>query len=282
MDTEAYLTSQGWRGHGHALHYSGRGIIKPIHLSQKANVLGVGKKQHDAQADQWWARAFDDTLKSLNTSNNEATEKTNRVSAGSGVQALAIGGARRTGPGDLYGNFVRGESLGGTLIPEKKSHAETQPQPEDDRKQKRGSSDGDLPTALPKDFSRSKKRRRREGATAKYYKLGDFDAVQQNSKCVDFQEEHSKPRERRKEMDSNEQGRQKKRGKGARRFLQAGSSPSPELPKQPRTTTGNDTLKSCRITKRSKEQLRTIKPADPIARPCNMPPDVSTKDESRK
>ncbi|KAL2051449.1 hypothetical protein ABVK25_008316 [Lepraria finkii] len=63
MDTAAYLTSQGWAGHGHALHHSGRGITKPLTVTQKNNVLGIGKKKYDAHADQWWARAFDETLK---------------------------------------------------------------------------------------------------------------------------------------------------------------------------------------------------------------------------
>ncbi|KAL6713869.1 hypothetical protein ACLMJK_008363 [Lecanora helva] len=120
MDTAAYLSRQGWRGNGHALHHTGRGIKKPIHIPQKANVYGIGKKQHDVHADQWWARAFDDTLKGLNTTKNEATGNAEGISLGAGAQALAsVGkvGARWAGQGGLYSNFVKGEGLGGTLTP---------------------------------------------------------------------------------------------------------------------------------------------------------------------
>ena len=234
MDPEAYLTNQGWRGHGHALHYSGRGIIKPLHLSQKANVFGVGKKQHDAHADQWWARAFDDTLKGLNTSKNEATGKIERVSVGPVAQTLpsvGIGGANGIGTGNLYSNFVRGESLSGTLTPEEKGHPETQPQSEDYRKQKRGSSDADLPVPVQKGVESSKKQRRRKRATAEYYKQVGCVAVNQGPKYVNLQEKHRKPRERRNDIITNEQGRQGNRGKGAKRCPQAGASQ--ELPIQP-------------------------------------------------
>lgn len=169
MDAAAYLANQGWQGNGHALHHSGRGITKPVHIPQKANVLGLGKKQHDTHADQWWARAFDDTLKGLNTSKNEATGKTERVSLGSSAQALRIartGGTKRTGQGNLYSNFVKGESLNGTLMPEEKDHPVTQPQSEGPRKQKRGGNDVDLSAVVPKDVKRRKKKRpERERAT---------------------------------------------------------------------------------------------------------------------
>jgi nucleolar protein TMA23 len=63
MDSSAYLTRHGWLGDGHALHPGG--IKKPLLVSKKANVLGLGKKKNDAHADQWWARAFDSGLKNL-------------------------------------------------------------------------------------------------------------------------------------------------------------------------------------------------------------------------
>ena len=117
MDTAAYLTSQGWAGHGHALHHSGRGIIKPIAVAQKNNVLGVGKKKHDAHADQWWARAFDETLKGINATKDGATGTTEGLvvtgvakQAGSKMRC----GVHNVGHG-LYSCFVKGEGLGGTL-----------------------------------------------------------------------------------------------------------------------------------------------------------------------
>ena len=117
MDTAAYLTSQGWAGHGHALHHSGRGIIKPIAVAQKNNVLGVGKKKHDAHADQWWARAFDETLKGINATKDGVTGTTEGlVVTGAAKQAGSKmrWGAPSVGNG-LYSCFVKGEGLGGTL-----------------------------------------------------------------------------------------------------------------------------------------------------------------------
>ena len=121
MDTAAYLTSQGWAGHGHALHHSGRGITKPLAVTQKNNVLGIGKKKHDAHADQWWARAFDETLKGINTTTNEGTGRIEGVVLGNGATALEMagrGGGKWVGGKGLYGHFIRGESLSGTLKPE--------------------------------------------------------------------------------------------------------------------------------------------------------------------
>ena len=117
MDAAAYLTSQGWAGHGHALHHSGRGIIKPIAVAQKNNVLGVGKKKHDAHADQWWARAFDETLKGINATKDDATGTTEGlVVTGAAKQAGSKMrcGVHSVGYG-LYSCFVKGEGLGGTL-----------------------------------------------------------------------------------------------------------------------------------------------------------------------
>ena len=281
MDPKAYLTKQGWRGHGHSLHYSGRGITKPLHLSQKANLLGVGKKRHDAYADQWWAKAFDDTLKELNTSRNEATGRVERVSVGSVAQSLPCvgdGRAKRIGTGNLYSNFVRGEGLSGTLMPEEQGSPRTQPQSEDNRKQRRCSSHTDLSIHLPKSVGSSEKRRRqRERVTAKYYKLVGYDLVNQDSKYVGFQEKHPKPRERRNDIVTIEQGRQGNKGKGLKRCPQTVASQ--KLSKQPWTNANKEILTSRRLKERSE-----TKHADVVAaRPRNMPPpDGNTNDKSAK
>lgn len=286
MDAAAYLTNQGWRGDGHALHHSGRGITKPIHISQKANVLGVGKKQHDAHADQWWARAFDDTLKGLNNTKNEATGKTEGIAFGSGAQALqmvGVGGAKWVGQGGLYSNFVRGESLNGTLTPEENDHRETQSQSEDQRKQERGSNDVDLTAAAVKDVRRSKRKRRHqeEEDIAEFSKLVAVDAVQQDPKDVGIEEEYQKLRERPKDTETNEQRRQRKREKKARKALEAGQSR--ELSEQPWATASNDISTSDRPKRRSKEQLHKAEDAEPVAtRPRNASPDGKRKGKSGK
>lgn len=66
MDSHAYLKSHGWRGLGYSLDKSDRGLKKPLLVSQKSDVLGVGKHKHN-HADQWWLRAFDDSLKQIGT-----------------------------------------------------------------------------------------------------------------------------------------------------------------------------------------------------------------------
>jgi nucleolar protein TMA23 len=59
MNAEAYLRKQGWQGSGHSLDGEGRGIKKPLQL-------GLGKKKAAYTTDdQWWMRAFDDSLKNI-------------------------------------------------------------------------------------------------------------------------------------------------------------------------------------------------------------------------
>ncbi|KAI4114464.1 MAG: hypothetical protein LQ345_004757 [Seirophora villosa] len=111
MNATAYLTRHGWRGDGHALHPSGNGIKKPLTVSKKTNRLGVGKKAHDVHADQWWSRAFDETLRSINDQSAvEDTAETNATSPQLGIYA-----AKWSGSSGLYSNFTRGHGLKGTI-----------------------------------------------------------------------------------------------------------------------------------------------------------------------
>lgn len=120
MDPSAYLIRQGWLGSGHSLNPKGHGITKPVLVSQKTDVLGLGKRKHDAHADQWWARAFDATLKQLNVSQDTGTGMT-EVTLRSSSQPLRgeiHGGTTRYFATSLYGHFVQGEGLKGTQIPQ--------------------------------------------------------------------------------------------------------------------------------------------------------------------
>ncbi|KAL2039280.1 hypothetical protein N7G274_007948 [Stereocaulon virgatum] len=160
MDTAAYLRSQGWAGHGHALHHSGRGLTKPLAMNQKNNVLGIGKKKHDAHADQWWARAFDETLKGINTTRDVDTGATQSIQLGSGAQALQMagrGGAKWGGGKGLYGHFVRGESLSGTLTPEESTSTPTS---KDEHEVKLEKPEEAVIEAVPKEKKKKSKRRR--------------------------------------------------------------------------------------------------------------------------
>ncbi|KAH7065499.1 hypothetical protein B0J12DRAFT_37976 [Macrophomina phaseolina] len=99
MDASALLAKQGWRGAGHGLGSTGHGIARPLLISNKQDALGVGKKKIQV-ADQWWMRAYDNGLKEL----------------GTGKQT-ALSSIRQNGmsKGGLYGFFVRGEGLAGTI-----------------------------------------------------------------------------------------------------------------------------------------------------------------------
>lgn len=101
MDTEAYLRKHGWQGTGHSLHPTKTHAIKrPLLISKKIDVLGLGIKKNDATSDQWWMRAFDASLKDFGT-------------GGQGIlSTVKEHGIKR---GGLYGRFVKGEGVPGTI-----------------------------------------------------------------------------------------------------------------------------------------------------------------------
>ncbi|KAF2169110.1 hypothetical protein M409DRAFT_20338 [Zasmidium cellare ATCC 36951] len=100
MDAAGYLKRQGWRGDGHSLDHTGRGIRKPLLVSKKVDVLGIGLNKHAAVSDQWWMRAFDQGLKDLGTGKRSALADVRE-------KGMAYGG--------LYGRFVQGEGVAGTF-----------------------------------------------------------------------------------------------------------------------------------------------------------------------
>ncbi|KAF3032068.1 hypothetical protein E8E12_003441 [Didymella heteroderae] len=101
MNAEAYLRKQGWQGSGYSLDGEGRGIKKPLLIAHKQDQLGLGKKKAAYTTDdQWWMRAFDDSLKNIG-SGQEST-----------LSQIQKKGINR---GGLYGFFVKGESIAGTL-----------------------------------------------------------------------------------------------------------------------------------------------------------------------
>ncbi|KAK3672785.1 hypothetical protein LTR78_007371 [Recurvomyces mirabilis] len=100
MDARAYLQSQGWQGDGHSLDHTGRGIKKPLLVSKKVDVLGVGVNKHQAVSDQWWLRAYDQGLTDFGTGKQSLLGQVQK-------HGIAMGG--------LYGRFVKGEGVAGTF-----------------------------------------------------------------------------------------------------------------------------------------------------------------------
>lgn len=114
MDARAILASQGWRGTGHSLHKSDDsiGLSKPILVSRKNNTRGIGRKSH-VTSDQWWLNAFDEQLKSLDTSNKTSIVQTKKNTK---LESLLTAGAGKyKGANALYACFVSGGMLEGSL-----------------------------------------------------------------------------------------------------------------------------------------------------------------------
>lgn len=216
MDTTAYLTRQGWRGAGHSLQPGGRGIKKPLLVSKKPNVLGLGKKQHDSHADQWWARAFDSSLKSLAVNTDRAT-----VGGGGALEKAQKGGGMWVGTAGLYGNFVRGEGLSGTLALEDQGK-ETTKAPEGElkggkRKNQEVYGDGVLDTAE----LQKKRRKSRNVLEADGSMMDTGEVSDKNTDTI--------PASRLSKEDRRCRGRERRKGakRGGNQFaIAAGDSPA--------------------------------------------------------
>lgn len=107
MDTAAYLSKHGWQGKGHSLHPSKpTSLRRPLLISKKIDVLGLGIGKNDSVSDQWWLRAFDSSLAALGTGKGKVGD--------TALGAVRVHGVRK---GGLYARFVRGERLEGSLDP---------------------------------------------------------------------------------------------------------------------------------------------------------------------
>ena len=101
MDAKSYLMRHGWGGTGTSLHPDkSHALKKPLLISKKVDVLGVGLNKNDAISDQWWMRAFDASLKDFGTGNKGL------------LGSVKEHGVKR---GGLYGRFVKGEGVPGTI-----------------------------------------------------------------------------------------------------------------------------------------------------------------------
>jgi nucleolar protein TMA23 len=100
MDAAGLLKKQGWRGVGHSLDSNNKGLRKPLLVSKKVDVLGIGINKADVIQGQWWVKAFDSSLKDFGTGKRSI------------LANVKDHGIKR---GGLYGRFVQGEGVAGTI-----------------------------------------------------------------------------------------------------------------------------------------------------------------------
>ena len=128
------------------------------------------------------------------------------------------GGAKWVGSGGLYGNFVKGESLSGTLTPDREGHEQPMLNSSDQRDRKRDDHDEERPRPAHEEKKKSKKQRPRERVTEdfrqtdRYFIEGDQDRVKEGDD--DSRWQRKLERKQRKE-----QRRQKKTQQKARKLL---------------------------------------------------------------
>jgi len=115
MNASALLTAQGWSGPSTPLNphsaTANTHITKPLLISQKKNTLGVGNNPLARYGqNQWWLRDFDETLKGIGRPKGGKGDIGEKKVVGGvlGAQGSVVGKG-------LYGWFVRGEVLEGTI-----------------------------------------------------------------------------------------------------------------------------------------------------------------------
>lgn len=172
MDSSAYLIKHGWLGTGHSLHPKGHGIRKPLLVSEKLDLLGVGKKKHDIHADQWWARMFDSTLKELQIGTCGTSANPEGLATASRKHRDDPPHRQRnsSGIGSLYGNFVKGESLVGTIEAQAAKHLQTVKNTKNTGLQRVGNNDGKARSGMEHNIEELKAEEELKSSLPPYYK----------------------------------------------------------------------------------------------------------------
>jgi len=147
MNASALLTSQGWLGPGHALDSrltdyggptykqkghrglaydpaaasasqdsisAGNGLTRPLLVSQRGGSRhGIGKKAHEpASGNEWWLKGFQNALQNIGKSESE---RTSAVNSGTSTPRNELKNGYVGKHGGLYGCFVTGQIMKGTL-----------------------------------------------------------------------------------------------------------------------------------------------------------------------
>ncbi|KAI4617739.1 hypothetical protein J4E83_006071 [Alternaria metachromatica] len=164
MNAEAYLRKQGWQGSGHSLDQTGRGIKKPLLIAHKNDQLGLGKKKaaHTTD-DQWWLRAFDQSLQSIGTGKDSTLDQIR-------TQGIYRGG--------LYGFFVKGEMIGGTIGESSATTTDASNPASGASTPPTSASDTETPAPTKEKSDKKKKKRKRDEGDASVSKKAKSDAVE--------------------------------------------------------------------------------------------------------
>ncbi|CAA9967033.1 zf-RING-2 domain containing protein [Pyrenophora teres f. maculata] len=168
MNAEAYLRKQGWQGSGHSLDHTGRGIKKPLLITHKNDQLGLGKKKaaHTTD-DQWWLRAYDQSLQTIGTGKDSTLDQVR-------TQGINRGG--------LYGFFVKGEQIEGTIEDTSATTTDASNPPSGTTTPPTSASETEASAPSKKTTDRKSKRKREDAdaKASKKGKKGDAKATEQD------------------------------------------------------------------------------------------------------
>ena len=111
MQSDKYLTSFGWKGHGNPL--SENGLVHPILIKHKQDRKGIGLVNNLDQKDMWWETMFNNNLQNLNT---ELDSKTGDIVMTKLQKEEEVLKNVKKSTSPLYTSmFVKGKGLQGTI-----------------------------------------------------------------------------------------------------------------------------------------------------------------------
>ena len=169
--------SLGWAGPGNALNshiksHKGRGglgLTKPLLVAHKKNTFGIGKKVHQpASGNDWWLKGFEKALQGVGTDGAKSGSEATSGTATPAAESTSGYVGKHSG---LYGFFVRGEQMEGTLDGDETRNQETSAiiekaqKKSKSKKRKSEAINEDTTTSLDADesASRSKKTKKTKG-----------------------------------------------------------------------------------------------------------------------
>ncbi len=192
MDAHAHLLSLGWVGPGHSLdsrphlqqkgrrglaydpiqnNNTGRGLVKPLLVSQKRNAFGIGKKTHEpAAGNEWWLKGFENAL------NNIGKNSVSEATSGRATPDIANSAAYRGKHNGLYGFFVKGQQMEGTISEDRRERLRGQKRKSDtfdDHDHDRQASTSSRTSTPSRSLSQKENRSQAKAATD-FVQIGQF------------------------------------------------------------------------------------------------------------